>query len=233
MYDLCTYFDNSLATRASGPHSFPFRTRSLSPTAPMVLRPRGRGRVGRRRHLLMKPLITPRGQGLCRVHTRARTRHPYPTHVQPRAATLTHPPCLTSPRVHAPSPTPSADVPPPARDPRHPVPRESRQSRTHPRPVPVTPSRPRCRQSQLQADRTHRRDRETHPYQATRYRHHTPGRSSRSLHRVRARDRTAMISNRRSEIPREHAVALPSPVHWMRSGARRRHHTRARHRDVH
>ena len=40
----------SLATRAQGPHPFPFRTRALRPAAPMVLRPRGRGRVGRRRH---------------------------------------------------------------------------------------------------------------------------------------------------------------------------------------
>ena len=37
----------SLATRAQGPHPFPFRTRQLSPVAPMVLRSRGRGRVGR------------------------------------------------------------------------------------------------------------------------------------------------------------------------------------------
>src|SRR5678815_440352 len=42
----------TLATRAQGPHPFPFRTRALRPAAPMVLRPRGRGRVGRRRHLL-------------------------------------------------------------------------------------------------------------------------------------------------------------------------------------
>src|SRR5207248_6438986 len=42
------------ATRASGPHPFPFRTRSLSPTAPMVLRSRDRGRVGRRRRLSSK-----------------------------------------------------------------------------------------------------------------------------------------------------------------------------------
>ena len=42
----------SLATRAQGPHPFPFRTRALRPAAPMVLRPRGRGRVGRRRHLI-------------------------------------------------------------------------------------------------------------------------------------------------------------------------------------
>src|ERR1044071_5812729 len=44
-------FTDLLATRASGPHPFPFRTRSLSPTAPMVLRSRDRGRVGRRRRL--------------------------------------------------------------------------------------------------------------------------------------------------------------------------------------
>src|SRR5438128_8938358 len=48
-----------LATRASGPHPFPFRTRSLSPTAPMVLRSRERGRVGRRRHLIETPLSLP------------------------------------------------------------------------------------------------------------------------------------------------------------------------------
>src|SRR5215211_7859821 len=46
---------NSLAIRAWGPHPFPSRTRSLSLTAPMVLRPRGRGRVGRRRHLFRGP----------------------------------------------------------------------------------------------------------------------------------------------------------------------------------
>src|SRR5215203_1024485 len=44
----------SLATRAQGPHPFPFRTRALRPAAPMVLRPRGRGRVGRRRHPFKK-----------------------------------------------------------------------------------------------------------------------------------------------------------------------------------
>ena len=37
-----------LPTSARGPHPFPFRTRSLSPAAPMVLRLRDRGRVGRR-----------------------------------------------------------------------------------------------------------------------------------------------------------------------------------------
>src|SRR5256885_11407129 len=37
-----------LATSATGPHPFASRTRSLSLSAPMVLRLRGRGRVGRR-----------------------------------------------------------------------------------------------------------------------------------------------------------------------------------------
>ena len=35
---------------SAGAHPFPFRTRALGPTAPMVLRPRGRGKLGRRRH---------------------------------------------------------------------------------------------------------------------------------------------------------------------------------------
>src|SRR3954452_10208616 len=34
---------------ARGRHLFPFRTEQLSPSAPMVLGPRGPGRVGRRR----------------------------------------------------------------------------------------------------------------------------------------------------------------------------------------
>src|SRR2546421_11747302 len=34
---------------ARGKHLFPFRTESLSPSAPMVLRAKARGRVGRRR----------------------------------------------------------------------------------------------------------------------------------------------------------------------------------------
>src|SRR5688572_1044807 len=50
-----SFLHRSLATRAQGPHPFPFRTRPLSPAAPMVLRPRGRGRVGRRRHSLEVP----------------------------------------------------------------------------------------------------------------------------------------------------------------------------------
>ena len=40
---------------ARGPHLFPFRTEQLSPSAPMVLGPRGPGRVGRRRSLLEGP----------------------------------------------------------------------------------------------------------------------------------------------------------------------------------
>jgi hypothetical protein len=41
-------------TLAKGPHPFPFRTRPLSPSAPMVLRGRPRGRVGRRRGIILK-----------------------------------------------------------------------------------------------------------------------------------------------------------------------------------
>src|SRR5437588_8491728 len=40
------YFPVALAR---GKHLFPFRTEQLSPSAPMVLGPRGPGRVGRRR----------------------------------------------------------------------------------------------------------------------------------------------------------------------------------------
>src|SRR3954466_12806981 len=36
---------------ARGSHLFPFRTEQLSPSAPMVLGPRGPGRVGRRRFI--------------------------------------------------------------------------------------------------------------------------------------------------------------------------------------
>ena len=48
--------EKSLATRALGPHPFPSRTRSLSQAAPMVLRSRDRGRVGRCRHLFEAPV---------------------------------------------------------------------------------------------------------------------------------------------------------------------------------
>ena len=51
---------NWLSTSARGPHPFPFRTRSLSPAAPMVLRPRGRGRVGRRQPIPSKPALLAR-----------------------------------------------------------------------------------------------------------------------------------------------------------------------------
>src|SRR5205809_7202668 len=44
-----------LATSATGPHPFPSRTRSLSPSAPMVLPLRGGGRVGRRQLGNQKP----------------------------------------------------------------------------------------------------------------------------------------------------------------------------------
>ena len=44
-------------TLAEGPHPFPFRTRQLSPPAPMVLRGRPRGRVGRRRGIICEPRI--------------------------------------------------------------------------------------------------------------------------------------------------------------------------------
>ncbi len=45
---------------AWGSHPFPFRTRKLSPTAPMVLPPRRGGRVGRRRDYI-KSLLSNQG----------------------------------------------------------------------------------------------------------------------------------------------------------------------------
>src|SRR5829696_8189994 len=48
---------------ARGPHLFPFRTEQLSPSAPMVLGPRGPGRVGRRRYFHR---AAPRGAALLR-----------------------------------------------------------------------------------------------------------------------------------------------------------------------
>src|SRR5437764_15407208 len=45
---------------ARGKHLFPFRTEKLSPSAPMVLGPRGPGRVGRRRLISTKG--RPRGR---------------------------------------------------------------------------------------------------------------------------------------------------------------------------
>src|SRR3954464_5514760 len=44
-----------LTTSAQGPHPFPFRTRQLSPAAPMVLPSRDGGRVGRRQPFLGNP----------------------------------------------------------------------------------------------------------------------------------------------------------------------------------
>ena len=50
---------------AKGPHPFPFRTRKLSPSAPMVLHGQLGGRVGRRREFFQKPLIDKEvGEGL-------------------------------------------------------------------------------------------------------------------------------------------------------------------------
>ena len=52
---------------AAGFHPFPFRTRPLSPPAPMVLRGQPRGRVGRRRHKIPTAPedSTPPGPFLC------------------------------------------------------------------------------------------------------------------------------------------------------------------------
>jgi hypothetical protein len=44
-------------TVAGGKHPFPFRTRQLSPPAPMVLRAKVRGRVGRCREVIFKALL--------------------------------------------------------------------------------------------------------------------------------------------------------------------------------
>src|SRR5262245_35471812 len=57
---------NRLTTSAQGPHPFPFRTRQLSPAAPMVLPLRDGGRVGRRQPHLRSPGITDlRASGFC------------------------------------------------------------------------------------------------------------------------------------------------------------------------
>src|SRR5690242_7928681 len=49
-----------LTTSAQGPHPFPFRTRQLSPAAPMVLPLRDGGRVGRRQPLPSSPTLPER-----------------------------------------------------------------------------------------------------------------------------------------------------------------------------
>jgi hypothetical protein len=48
-----TYLHSVSAAMAKGKRPAPFRTRKLSPSAPMVLRGRLRGRVGRRRAFLL------------------------------------------------------------------------------------------------------------------------------------------------------------------------------------
>src|SRR3981081_2026927 len=53
------------AATAAGKRPDPFRTRKLSPPAPMVLHPTGRGRVGHRRHLTIP--ISRRGGSLRRA----------------------------------------------------------------------------------------------------------------------------------------------------------------------
>src|SRR5918998_297550 len=55
----CRLFER--VTMAAGIHLFPFRTEKLSPPAPMVLRGRLRGRVGRRPFFLT---FRPRGAGV-------------------------------------------------------------------------------------------------------------------------------------------------------------------------
>ena len=78
-----------LAARAQGPHPFPSRTRPLSPAAPMVLRPRGRGRVGRRRHLWETPSHT-RGWGFRFVHPIQSGSTPKRPSGQPAAVSASH-----------------------------------------------------------------------------------------------------------------------------------------------
>src|SRR6476469_1529849 len=58
---------------ARGKHLFPFRTEKLSPSAPMVLGPRGPGRVGRRRFFYAGRLrAARRGSGESRARPRRR-----------------------------------------------------------------------------------------------------------------------------------------------------------------
>ena len=94
----------SLATRAQGPHPFPSRTRPLSPAAPMVLRPRERGRVGRRRHPFRSPR-TPRASGAsCTPHV-PRRRPCVPT---PHVARCRPPASRRAPHDRAPGSSPSS-----------------------------------------------------------------------------------------------------------------------------
>ena len=63
---------------SEGAHLFPFRTEQLSPSAPMVLGPRGPGRVGRRRFsskAAPRAAFARSGPSLdCRPHVRSRNR---------------------------------------------------------------------------------------------------------------------------------------------------------------
>src|SRR5205814_8493027 len=69
------FFQQWLAVRAYGPHPFPIRTRSLSPTAPMVLRSRERGRVGHRRLLMANALVISRGRSFFHAPRRSAPAH--------------------------------------------------------------------------------------------------------------------------------------------------------------
>src|SRR6185437_266289 len=84
---------NRLTTSAQGPHPFPFRTRQLSPAAPMVLQSRGCGRVGRRQPFLRKPHPAPLGGAFC-IASQDRYK---PSASEP------HPSHLTYPQVQHPS----------------------------------------------------------------------------------------------------------------------------------
>ena len=65
IFDICanTVFQFSVAI-ARGSHPFPFRTRKLSLSAPMVLPGQLGGRVGRRRILLPNPFILVQDEGI-------------------------------------------------------------------------------------------------------------------------------------------------------------------------
>ncbi len=62
--DVTAVPDRFPVVMARGIHLFPFRTESLSPSAPMVLGGKLPGRVGRRRNYLQK--ATPQGVAFCR-----------------------------------------------------------------------------------------------------------------------------------------------------------------------
>src|SRR4051812_42609140 len=63
---------------AWGKHLFPFRTEQLSPTAPMVLGPKGPGRVGRRRFFIRGPARRGGSSSFWGRHAYARRRRPRP-----------------------------------------------------------------------------------------------------------------------------------------------------------